>query len=392
MKGYCSRGNRCQFEHGQESIFIPSQTMHDEYSPIDANISRPPFPASGNGRTGPVHDSAFSNKRGFGRGDPNRGGAGNRSAPRRNGRSEFSADRPSLDKTNTSLVVENIPQQNFTTDQIKEFFSEFGQVLDITLKDGRNLATIKFASWDAAKAAHASPKVIFDNRFVKVYWHQDTKTQIRSSSKQQNDETQMQIDSAEEADNSVLDMEQFTLKQQEAQKAHEEKAKKLQDMETARKEVEEKLSAQTAEKKKLLDLLAAKTTKTSHEATVTNAESQDKPKAQTEALKAQLAALQAEADSLGIDTTMNDDNNAWSSSRGRGRGRGQGFDRGRASFRARGSYGAYRGRGGASFHSGYNLDNRTKKVALNGVDFTDPKKDETLRQYLLVGYHYVGHI
>jgi hypothetical protein len=53
----------------------------------------------------------------------------------------------------------------------------------------------------------------------------------------------------------------------------------------------------------------------------------------------------------------------------------------------RGYRGAYRGRGGAPFGgnlTAYKLDNRPKKVALAGVDFTDPDKDESLRQYLLV--------
>jgi RNA-binding protein 26 len=34
----------------------------------------------------------------------------------------------------------------------------------------------------------------------------------------------------------------------------------------------------------------------------------------------------------------------------------------------------------------YNLDNRPKKVGLTSVDFTDPEKDESLRQYLLVSF------
>ena len=119
------------------------------------------------------------------------------------------------------------------------------------------------------------------------------------------------------------------------------------------------------------------------------AESGDKDSStQTEALRAQLAALEQEASQLGINPDENhDDASSWTL---RGRGRGRGF-RGRGSFAPRairGGYG-YRGRGGIvesrhAAYAAYSLDNRPKIVALSGVDFTIPENDEALRQYLFV--------
>jgi len=138
------------------------------------------------------------------------------------------------------------------------------------------------------------------------------------------------------------------------------------------------------EKRKLMERLAAKSGKSGSPTTESaSATATDQEKnSQTDALKAQLAALEAEAKSLGIDPDQAEEP-AWA---GRGRGyrdrgtfvpRGsRGFDRGR---------GAFRGRGGAPFGGAnpYKLDNRPKKIALTGVNFTEPEKDENLRQYLL---------
>jgi len=87
---------------------------------------------------------------------------------------------------------------------------------------------------------------------------------------------------------------------------------------------------------------------------------------------------------LGIDTTLTD-TEPWA---GRGRGRGRGGYRGRATaFVPRGSRGGYRGRGGAPFAgaaSVYKIDNRPKKIALKGIDFTTSDKEEPLREHLFV--------
>jgi hypothetical protein len=159
-------------------------------------------------------------------------------------------------------------------------------------------------------------------------------------------------------------------------------------METAKKELEKRqedlLKSQAEEKRKLMEKLAAKRGKSGSPAARSENGASAQSENPTEKLKKQLADLEAEAQSLGIDYSLSDDTSSWG---GRGRGRGRGGHRGRGVFVPRGFRGGYRGRGTAPFAASgrsFNLDNRTKKVGLIGIDFSDPEKDESLRQYLLV--------
>lgn len=391
QKGFCARGNTCMFEHGQDSIYVPPGSNGEEYDPSNSSLMA--GVESSNGSPG---NFAFrGNDRGRGRGNMRGDRGGYNASSRRGGRAEFSSDRPNYDKTKTTIVVEQIPEDKFSEDEVKGFFSEFGNIVEVSMRPYKRLAIVKYDNYESAKAAYNSPKVIFDNRFVKVYWYvdQDSLPQPPSVTKPSNGvngatptQTPTRADSEPQ-----IDIEEFTRKQQEVQKAHEEKMRKKQEMEVARKELEKRqedlLKSQAEEKRKLMERIAAKSGKSSVRTVGSDGATpapSERSTSQTEALKAQLAVLEAEAQSLGIDPSLPDD--SWSS---RGRGRGRGGYRGRGTFAPRGFRGGYRGRGGAPFARGggaYNLDNRPKKVGLAGVDFTDPEKDESLRQYLLVSF------
>ncbi|KAH8804969.1 hypothetical protein F5884DRAFT_797965 [Xylogone sp. PMI_703] len=389
-KGFCARGNNCMYEHGVDSIYVPPGTDTDEYDPSNSALMSGFEVAPG------IASENFRGDRGRGRGKGQRGDRGGPSGRGRGGRAEFSSDRPNFDKSKTIIVVENIPEEKFSEEAVREFFSQFGNIAEVTMKQYKRLALIKYDDWEAANSAYSSPKVIFDNRFVKVYWYKNPESlpQPPSSKTPANGIANGGHDGAGNISGRAtsepqIDIEEFSRKQQEVQKAHEEKMRKKQEMETARKELEKRqeelLRNQAEEKRRLLERLAAKTgTSTSSnttqdgEATVATGE---KTSAQTEALKAQLAALEAEAKSLGIDPSASEDA-SWSS---RGRGRGRGAIRGRGTYFPSRSRGGYRGRGGFAYGGAgaYKLDNRTKKVSVTGIDFTNPEKDESLRQYLL---------
>lgn len=342
-------------------------------------------------------DNVRGGDRGRGRGRGQRGdrGGGQRG---RGGRTEFSSDRPNFDRNKTTIVVENIPEEKFSEEAVREFFSEFGNVQEITMKAYKHLAIVKYDDWNSANAAYSSPKVIFDNRFVKVYWYSGEGSLPKKPSgifsNGGTDNANGATAVAKPSTEPQMNLEEFARKQEEIQKAHEEKMKKKAEMEARQKELEKRqeelLRSQAEEKRKLMERLAAKTGKSgspiaidSHGATATD----QSKSSQTDVLKAQLAALEAEAKSLGIDPNQTEEPQHEWAARGRGRGayrgrgpfvpRGRGFDRGR---------GAFRGRGGAPFSgvNPYKLDNRPRKIALTGVDFTEPEKDENLRQYLLV--------
>jgi RNA-binding protein 26 len=399
QKGFCARGNTCMFEHGQDSIYVPPGSNGEEYDPSNSSLMT--------GQRGAIALSGVETSSGFPvlaqppEGFQNRGRGGMRGArggqhnpSRRGGRAEFSSDRPNYDKTKTTIVVEQIPEENFSEVEVRGFFSEFGNIVEVSMRPYKRLAIVKYDDYESAKAAYNSPKVIFDNRFVKVYWFVDQESLPQppsfAGSKPANGANGGAQSPNKSESEPQIDIAEFARKQQEVQKAHEEKLKKKQDMEVARKELEKRqedlLKSQAEEKRKLMERIAAKSAKsgtlTAGPDGGTPAPS-EKATSQTDALRAQLAALEAEAKSLGIDPDLPDD--SWS---GRGRGRGRGGYRGRGSFAPRGFRGGYRGRGGAQYAGrgggAYNLDNRPKKIGLSGVDFTDPGKDESLRQYLLV--------
>lgn len=296
---------------------------------------------------------------------------------------------PNEDRSVTTIVVEQIPEDKFNEESIREFFSQFGNIVEVTLQAPRHLALVKYDTYESAKAAWSSPKVIFDNRFVKVYWYKPRGKPDANGGQRHTPSTPMDT----EADATPFDKEEFERQQLEAQKAHEERMKKLKETEEARqaleKQREELLRKQQEEKARLLERLKEKgALNGAEELNGDKAESpaDENVSEQTKQLRAQLAALEAEAKSLGIDP-----NNPQPSTSFRGRGRGAPY-RGRGGFPPRGrgydpsfrggfrGRGAFRGRGGV-----LRLDNRPKRVAVSGVEF-DSSKDEALRQYLIVSH------
>jgi len=279
--------------------------------------------------------------------------------------------------------VENIPDDKFNEQIVRDYFAEFGDVVELTMQPHKQLALIKFNDHAAAHRAWSNPKAIFDNRFVKVYWYKPKAMEANGSQREQQPESPQ------------FDKEAFEKQQAEAQKAHEERNKKRKEAEETRlaleKQRDELMKRQLEEKARLLEKLgtsgsngangeASDATGIDHDGEKTSLVTEENVSEQTKSLRAQLAALEAEAKSLGIDT----------SSTARGRGRGFSTYRGRGSFplRGRGSDPFYRGgyRGRVAVRGGrggvLRLDNRPKRVAVSGVGF-DSAKDEALRQYLI---------
>ncbi|KAI9797044.1 MAG: hypothetical protein M1835_002294 [Candelina submexicana] len=396
QKGFCALGGTCRYEHGSDHIVVPGQ--NDEYDPTNSSIMmdmQKTSPAAVGGHSVSENNRGTDRGRGRGRGRGDRGGYGSS----RGGRASFSHAGPISDRSVTTIVVEQIPEEKFDEGSVRHFFSEFGNILEVTMQAYKRLALVKFDEWVAAKRAYDSPKVIFDNRFVKVYWYKpETLPTAPMNGAAEAGSPMTQISKSDEP---AFDKEEFELKQAAAQKAHEEKMQKLKETETARealeKRKEELMRSQQEEKKKLLERLAARTGSSTTSASSTSPSATSPPEQngvkggekketkQTEALKRQLAALEAEAKSLGLDTALSDD--TWAP---RGRGRGRGTYRGRGGFVPRGSgfdssRGGYRGRGTPFGRGGggtFKLDNRTRRVAVSGTEF-DASKDEALRQYLL---------
>lgn len=396
-KGFCVRGVSCPYEHGNDHLVIPGPNATEEYDPANAVISN-----FANGAS----PTRTSNRGGL-RNDRARGGRG----VDRGGRAAFSMTGPNRDRSKTTIVVEQIPEEHFTEEAVRGVFGEFGNILEVDMQPYKRLATVKYDDYYSAKAAWESPKTIFDNRFVKVYWYKPEEQQTPSSApvKATNGTSTGASKAADgadqkENDDEDIDMADFTAKQAEAQKVHEEKMKKLKEAEDQKEKLAKQQREQAEERRKLLEKLRLKEqakasagpgTEAGDGTTETNGTPVDKKKAATEALKAKLAELEAEAESMGLNPDE-PPSDPWSSPfRGRGRrayrGRGTYAPRGRGFDPYRGGY-SYRGRGGNPYGgvgrgAVMRLDNRPKRVSVTlageGEEWNGDA-DEALKLYLMV--------
>ena len=308
-------------------------------------------------------------------------------APRRqNNRAEFSHAGPNQDRSITTIVVEQIPEEKFEEQYVRDFFSDFGNVVEVTMQPYKRLALVKYDDYYAAKQAYESPKVIFDNRFVKVYWYKPNALPTPPSI-----DRKPNTQATPKEEDQPFDKEEFERNAQIAQKKLEEKKAQMKEIDLKKqaleKQKEELAQRQAEEKRKLLEKLAAKGAVGDDVAMTDvtingtpNQKTDSKVSAHTQALRDKVAELEAEAKSLGLDAALSD-----YTPRGRGRGRGRGSYRGWEGF-ATPFRGSPRGRGGFRGRvaaSGYNLDLRLKSVAISGAVF-DEKKGEALREYLIV--------
>lgn len=393
-KGFCALGSVCPYEHGTDPIVVPT----DEYDPKSATIDTDRHMNGHGERRHHHHHERGRGGRGRGRGD--RG--------RRGGRADFSQAGPNHDRSITTIVIENIPEEKFSEDAVREFFAEFGNIEEVTMHAYKRLALIKYDDYSSARKAYDSPKVIFDNRFVKVYWYKpDQHSDVNGANGRQGSE------GAKKEDEEMIDIEEIKRRQEEAQKAHEEKQRKLQEAEAQKAELDAKVKAQAEERKKLLEKLAEKTAKKTGGAAppsptikggdgaepmqedVSSNGTEDKKSSQTEALRLKLAQLEAEAESMGINP--NDPGYGQSTYRGRG---GRGAFRGRGGYvpRGRGGYdpsyrGGYRGRGGYGARGGAvkRLDFRPRRVVVkigDGEEEWTSERDEALRSHLFNNFEF----
>ena len=363
-KGFCVRGSACPFDHGNDHIIT---SVDDEYDPKNAMID-----------TNSSHYRFHNLHIGPGNGETDF---------RKPARAAFSDHRLPKDRSLTAIVVEQIPEDSFDEQSVRNFFSQFGNITQITMKAYKHLAIVKYDTRGAAQKAWESPKVIFDNRFVKVYWYRpdlDGENKINGTALHSRSSSDARPTGLS-GPTTVEDIEAYKRRQEEKQQLHEQRQAALMKTEQARQALkrrrEEVIKAYEAERAVLKARLAAK-----GEELPAN----DNQEVSTEALalREQLARLEAEAEALGIDPNAPTEQSFYNY-RGRGSGRGYSSRRG-FSGRARGyvpfqpTWGSYRG---SPFVRGRScavrkLDNRPRKIAISGFEF-DVQKEEMLRAYLV---------
>ncbi|PWN45527.1 hypothetical protein IE81DRAFT_320289 [Ceraceosorus guamensis] len=73
-------------------------------------------------------------------------------------------------KSETALVVENIPPESLELIKVNEFFKRFGTITNIQIDVPGKKALVEYSRPDEAKAAISCPDAVLGNRFVKVFF------------------------------------------------------------------------------------------------------------------------------------------------------------------------------------------------------------------------------
>lgn len=200
--GYCPRGASCKFEHsssvaggpgGMQQLGRGQFLMNNMMGPGGMGQMPPPsgmmFPGQpygmppqgwhpgmqpSNGEApalrsaGPPHVSE-GQQPGFAHFGQPTGHAGGRGRGRGRGAGPPGTFQSSR-RSNTTLVIENVPAEHLDLIKVNEYFKKFGTITNISIDKPGSKALVSYSQPSEAKTAHESPDVIFDNRFVKVYF------------------------------------------------------------------------------------------------------------------------------------------------------------------------------------------------------------------------------
>ncbi|KAI6153289.1 hypothetical protein BKA82DRAFT_1002466 [Pisolithus tinctorius] len=92
----------------------------------------------------------------------------------RGGRGTFAGNvqnfRPGR-RTDKTLVIEKIPHDKLSLDAVNSWFKRFGTVTNVAIDVHNAKALVSFSEHHEAVAAWKSEDAVFNNRFVKVFWH-----------------------------------------------------------------------------------------------------------------------------------------------------------------------------------------------------------------------------
>ena len=116
---------------------------------VDGETSRPPRPPPQSGQRygnrGPIRPGTFP--------------------------SEAANFRPTERRKDKTLVMEKIPDDKLSLESVNDWFKRFGTVTNVAIDRPSSKALISFSSHEEAHAAWKSEDAVFNNRFVKLFWH-----------------------------------------------------------------------------------------------------------------------------------------------------------------------------------------------------------------------------
>ena len=337
-KGICKLGTFCPYDHGT-GVVVPADPQYDP-----SNSSLAMIHATDRVTTNGSNGNSFVSQ----------------NCDRI--RATFSQSGPSRGLDDT-VVVEQIPEDRFTEQHVRDFFSQFGAIVEVQMHAYKRLAIVKFSDHPAAQRAYDSPKVIFDNRFVKLYWFkpEHLPQSNRTNGTVPQATAQDEIPKIYNEDTDMVEIEEIKLKQAQAQKEFVDRKKKADEAAARTNMLNAQANAKEEEAKRLrarvMELERAKGVEAINQK-------------EQRAYVNDLARLQSEAAELFANAGSTAPSNA-----GRGNfisDRGSSF---RGGSRGRGS--ALGGRGGV-----VRLDNRPRHLAVAGIE-AGSAKERALKQHLL---------
>ncbi|PBL00824.1 hypothetical protein ARMGADRAFT_983224 [Armillaria gallica] len=74
-------------------------------------------------------------------------------------------------RNDKTLVVEKIPDDKLSLEQVNDWFKKFGKVTNVAIDRPHGKALVSFEEHREAYTAWRSQDAVFNNRFVKVFWH-----------------------------------------------------------------------------------------------------------------------------------------------------------------------------------------------------------------------------
>jgi RNA-binding protein 26 len=74
-------------------------------------------------------------------------------------------------RNDKTLVVEKIPEDKLTLEHVNDWFKRFGTVTNVAIDSSTAKALVSFSNHEEAHAAWKSEDAVFNNRFVKLFWH-----------------------------------------------------------------------------------------------------------------------------------------------------------------------------------------------------------------------------
>ncbi|KAF8649884.1 hypothetical protein AX16_005646 [Volvariella volvacea WC 439] len=156
-------------EAGLDSDVPSTSVEHDQgFEPEDHSVAEAPVnsPNGSNGvdmdvsQQAPFTAVGLHNFRGGGRGGRGRGTFGG----------EAHRFRPEK-RNDKTLVVEKIPEDKLSMERVREWFERFGTVTQVAIDPHSPKALVSFSTHEEAHAAWKSEDAVFNNRFVKIFWH-----------------------------------------------------------------------------------------------------------------------------------------------------------------------------------------------------------------------------